>query len=279
MGKCCSSVTKDLRDIKKFLGIGKDPWSVPQDLGRSDTSPETIESIAELMIYFMRQMSGMLGATGEIKIKVKDANLTEEGDQEVELSFPNISEAIANLLGLALTSQSINSATLNASMRGLVQAGEAFTSAAVAAEQTEVIMEWLGFPMEKKALDLPLMFTPGETSPDKVLQESRAKVTYWEHGGKGTLQSSLVNYSHAAAIIRAALFERAPTAEAFSGEIKKAAQGLKVQTSDFDSFLERVERGFMDSDLNTETTPYGRPYEERPRVKKLDRRPDGGTNS
>ena len=47
--------------------------------------------------------------------------------------------------------------------------------------------------------------------------------------------------------------------------------GARSQTEDdFDTFLERVERGFTDAAGTQDPThPYGRDYEERPRIREL----------
>lgn len=265
----CKKMEADLKAIKKFLGVKKEPWNVPADLGQKSGGQTTVPDIAEMMIYFMKQMSGMLGATGEMKIKVKDANITQEGNQEVELEFPNLAEAITNLAGLALTNQSIAVATLQASMRGIVQSGQAFTSAAVAAEQTEVIMEWLGFKLQKESFEVPLVYTPGETSPDKFLKESTAKVTYWDVDDKTGLQTYLNAFIEAANLIKASLFQGVVDGTDLSYRTKKAAKELKVTSEDLDSFIESVEQGFPDLPGSDVANPYGRPYDERPKIRKL----------
>ena len=277
---------EDFDEIKEDVDLamtilGKDdfPIVVPDHLGKVSGDGEVLLSIPEMHAYGYRQLSAMLGATADMKIKVKDVNLSEEGDQGVELKFPNLAEAITNLIGLCITSQSIETATLNSSMRGLIQAGQAFTSAAVAAEQTSAILETLGFGIEKNKMELPLSYRPGKTEPSELLQTTLVNVEYWESAGD-TLQSHLMTYDKASAIVRASLTQNIETPASYAEMVKNAASKLTEtgSTSDFDQYLEEVERGFSTTSNQTET-PYGRPYEERPRIVKKNQGDANGANT
>lgn len=279
MGCNCKQIEADLRAIKKFLGVKQEPWVFPSSLGSEEGGTQSIPDIANMMAYFAKQMSGMLGATGEIKIKVKDSSITQEGDQEVELSFPNIAEAIANLTGLAITNQAISSATLDASLRGLFQAGQAFTSAAVGTEQIESIMEWLGFEMKKKSLQVPLAYTPGKESPDKILKDSQVYLSYWDVDDKKSLQDYLNIFIVASEIVKAANFQKLEDPFDYRVRVNHAAANLGERDVDLDSYLDRVEDGFINNASgNTDTTPYGRPYNERPRIRNINKEAGDGNN-
>lgn len=275
----CKQIEADLRAIKKFLGVTKEPWIFPISLGSEERETQSIPDIANMMVYFAKQMSGMLGATGEIKIKVKDSSITQEGDQEVELSFPNIAEAIANLTGLAITNQAISSATLDASLRGLFQAGQAFTSAAVGTEQIESIMEWMGFGMKKKSLQVPLAYTPGKESPDKILKDSQVYLSYWDVDDKKSLQDYLNIFIVASEIVKAANFQKLEDPFDYRVRVNHAAANLGERDVDLDSYLDRVEDGFINNASgSTDTTPYGRPYNERPRIRNINKEAGDGNN-
>jgi hypothetical protein len=254
--------------VAPALGVKKLPWNLPANMGNGQGS-QSIDNYAELQVYLLKQLSQMLGQT-EIKVKVKDSNLAQEGDQEVELKFANLSEAIAELTGLALTNQALSSASLNAAMTSTVQAGMAFSTAAVVDKNLGEILEYLGFAVQRRTFEVPLAYTPGKNSPDEFLEDSTAKLSYWRNDDRNTLQNHISTLEQAAAIIRAAFFERISEgddgAEDIKGKIREAVGGVD---GDFDTFLERVETGYIDEPGTQDLTPYGRPFSERPRIRKI----------
>jgi hypothetical protein len=270
---CCPEVLKLLKKILKTLGADDLPWNLPNNLGSGEGGQQTITNYAKLQIYHFTQLSHMLGQT-KIKIKVKDTDLVEEGDQEQELVFQNISEALAEIAGMAMTSQSMGSATLNAALTGVVQSGMAFTTAAVIDKHIEEIIEFLGFSQKRATFRVPLPYTPGESTPSEILKDTEVNLSYYENVDRRTFQSHAVIMEQAAAIIRAAFWERVGEGLTGAGDVKSKVTDIAEQTfGDFDTFLENVEQGFTGAPGATDVTPYGRPYTERPRIRKI-----GGTN-
>ncbi len=123
------------------------------------------------------------------------------------------------------------------------------------------------------------MYSPEGDSPDEILKESTGKLSVWRHDDKKTLQSHLLIYDYVSSIVKAALLEDGTTISNFADRVRQSAGGLQVRATDLDAFLERVETGFTDASGNTEATPYGRPYDERPRIRKVDGRAEGGDNT
>jgi len=271
---CCPEVLKLLKKILKTLGADDLPWKLPNNLGSGQGGQTTITNYAKLQIYHFTQLSHMLGQT-KIRIKVKDSDLTQEGNQEQILDFDNISEALAEIAGMAITNQAVSAAALKAALTGVIQSGMAFTTAATIDQNLGEIIEWLGFGMQRKTFEVPLAYTPGKSSPDEILQESQANLSYWKLDDKNTLQTHITTLEQAAAIIRAALWERigseAQGAQAIKDKVREVADSIG---SDFDTFLERTEQGFTDAPGQTDITPYGRPFGERPRIRKI-----GGGNA
>jgi hypothetical protein len=254
--------------VAPALGVKKLPWNLPENMGNGQGS-QTISNYAELQLYFLKQLSQMLGQT-EIKVKVKDSNLAQGGNQEIELKFANLSEAIAELAGLALTNQALSSASLNAAMTSTVQAGMAFSTAAVVDRNLGEILEYLGFAVQRKTFEAPLAYTPGKNSPEEFLRDSTAKLSYWRNDDRNTLQNHISTLEQAAAIIRAAFFERISEGSDGEEDIKtKIREAVGGVGGDFDTFLDRVENGYIDEAGTQDTTPYGRPFNERPRIRKI----------
>jgi hypothetical protein len=254
--------------VAPALGVKQLPWNLPGNMGDGEGS-ETVDNYAELQIYILKQLSQMLGQT-KIKIKVKDSDLVAEGNQTKELEFENVSEAMAELLGLALTNQSIASAGLNASLTGVIQSGMAFTTAAVVDKHIEEIVEFLGFSQKRSAFQVPLPYTPGGTTPEEILKDTVVNLRYYENVDRRTFQSHAVIMEQAAAIIRAAFYERIGSEFTGVSDVKeKITTAAEQAFGDFDTFLEDVEQGFTGAPGATDITPYGRAYGERPRIRKI----------
>lgn len=272
--------------VAPALGVKQLPWVLPVALGRppaddgSEDDGVTVLDYASLQLYQLEQLSQMLGQT-DIEIKVKDSSLTEEGDQELTLKFGNMSEALAEIAGLAISNQSISNATLKAAMTAVAQSGMAATSAATANQHAEEIQDFLGYGVKRDVFEMPLAYTPGETAPDKMLKPSLAKLAYWNNTDRSNLQTHIQTMEFAAALIRAAFYERIGDGITGADTIKdRVRETGSPAGSDFDTFLERVEQGYAEAAGNTETTPYGRPFDERPRVRKIGSQgEDDGSNT
>jgi hypothetical protein len=234
------------------------------------------------MVWFAQQMSTLLGDT-EIVITQKDSSLLEEGNQERQLKFENLAEAMADAIGLLLENQAKVDAIYRAAAQGLAQAGVAATSAAKGLEYLEDLVDFLDYETEEKTFDFPLFFTPDKDIPHEALKPSTAKLVYQAFTGKRSFNSFRFTMEQCAAIIRAVYWQRVDDdsikrfKDTLGGlrQIPKREDG-SVDEGDLDTFLERVEGGFPEVPGNPDqSTPYGAPYSQRPKIRKLSK---GGGN-
>lgn len=280
-GMCnCKQMEQDLKQIKRLLGADKGGWKLPKSLSGRSTESVSHDNYADLMVWFAGQMSALLGDT-EIVITQKDSSLLEEGNQERQLKFENLAEAMADALGLLLENQAKVDAIYRAAAQGLAQAGVAATSAAKGLEYLEDLVDFLDYETEEKSFDFPLFFTPDKDAPHEALKPSTAKLVYQSFTGKRSFNSFRFTMEQCAAIIRAVYWQRVDedSMSRFKGSLDTLRQNANSENEgDLDTFLERIEQGFPEVPGNVDQSqPYGAPYSQRPKIRKLSQggQPDG----
>lgn len=267
----CKALEASLKRIERVLGIpqlysgGHSGWKVPAKLAGTNTQDTaTLDNYATLLNWLIGEIRDSLGDT-KYKITIEDANLVQEGDQEVSVEIPNLSEGQAEILGLLLQMSATLNANFAATNHSLIQSGEATLAATRSALEVQEIADFLGYKTQEKAVDVPLMFTPDKNDPSEFLKPSQAKITYMQVDDKNDLSIKLAVLEQAAAIIRGVFAQRADIASlvAMDAEIKEAVN----DRSDVDQVMEQIEDGFTVFDLeNPERNPYGKPYSQRPRI-------------
>lgn len=287
----CNKIITLLTKILKSVGGDEFPASVPASL--TDDSPSTvqIQSVAHFMAHVVKLLDNVTGRY-PIKIKVKDADATQEGDQSVTLDLPNQAEAIAEMFGLVLQIRTETDAILSAAIRALTEAGAAKQAATIAVDYGRANAEFLGYEGKQKIRNVPFAFTPGATKLHDLLKESHQKVKGWENADKDDLSEALqpllemasrwnaqnyrnVGTDNTIARLKEILAAGGDLAEIILSETgisppEPAAEGEAPSSSEFEQFLEKVENGFtITPGISDTQNPYGRDRERRPRIKEI----------
>lgn len=274
--------------LEAGLGLENFPAKAPAWLNALDQADIEINSMPEYLAYIVRQMDAVLG-NFPIKIKIKDSDLTKEGNQEINLNIPNLAEGIAELLGLALTTRTDTDAILNAVIRTLIEVGSTKQSAILAAQYGEANAEFLGYKGEQKNTEIPFAFTPGKNRLDQILKESTQKFKGWENVDSENLPDLIAPLLELAAMWKAQNFRRVNAASAakdilsiLNGGLELAEKLKKKETgnvgdkdkedegNDWDEFSRNVELGWTQTSGITDTqNPYGREFDRRPIIREL----------
>ncbi|QMS87310.1 hypothetical protein HUN01_06825 [Nostoc edaphicum CCNP1411] len=290
---CCpdnSDLERLLRLILKKIGSDDLPASVPKLLTKKDAGIIQIQNLAQYVSYSVKQLDALSGKY-PLEIKIKDADLTQEGDQEKKVSLPNIAEALAEIMGILLTLQSESNANLIATTNSMIEAGSAKQSAILAADYSRGNAEYLGYKGKQVEKDVPFTFKPGEPRLDQMLKSGQVKVKGWENDDKEDLNDALAPILELAAMWKAANFKNLGTGdtlnklkEFLSGaiDLSKSVDGLvkdnppvspdpsKPIKNEWDSFIEEAEQGFIAQPGITNTTdPYSRPLAQRPKIREI----------
>lgn len=298
---CCPSTTQNdqlLRSLiqkvdklSKIVGVDDYPVSLPTSLISRDEGflgnlipnfNEDVPSLTRFLAWYVKRFDEICGQW-EIPIEVKDSDPTKPGDQPVGFKLPNVAEAIAEMFGLLLQS-AINSETLvNINTRALIEEGQIKQQTFKTYMMAQAIADHLGFEYKETKHKIPMLFKIGEQELDKLLVEGELEVTAPEYTDPNDLKTSLNDLLQAAAIIRAVHFRKFDPNQDIKQQFKDLIGNLvaggdrinKQETDpsgkdDFDRFLEDVETGFTQTPGATDPThPYGRDYDQRPKVKEI----------
>jgi len=273
--------------VAKLIGVDEFPAQMPESLITKDegwlgnmipNQPVYENNLASVLGRIIRYVDEIAGQF-EIPIEIKDADPETPGAQPVGLKISNIAEGLGELLLLSLQS-SINSETLiNMATRNLIETGQVKQMGVKIHGQSEAITSFLGFNTKDDTRQMPLSFTLEKTSMEELLKESYVDVTVPEFDEKLDLKDVLADISQAAAITRAVHWRKIDLkdAVAMKDQIlslwkgnKDTADKINEKADDLDSFINDAEIGFTNTPGITNTTePYGRPYEQRPRIREI----------
>lgn len=291
---CCpnnSNLEQLLRLVLKKIGSSNLPANVPVSLAKPNSGTKSIGSLAEYIAYSVKQMDALVGKY-PLEIKIEDADLTQEGNQSKIINLPNMAEAIAEILGLLLIIRSESDATLIATVNGMIEAGSAKQAATLAVDYAKANAEYLGYKGKQVEHKLPFTFKPGEQRLDKMLKSGEVSVKGFENDDQEDLNDHLAPLLEMAAMYRAANFKNLGTNTTYTNlknalkgaaKLSKEIDGLvnppqdpnnptssQPKKSDWDTFLESAEQGFIaQPGITDSTNPYSRPLDQRPKIREI----------
>lgn len=285
---CEAKNAPGMEEIAQRLGIDQFPVSLPRSLKAvpGGAVQQDINSFPEMWLWWIRQFDAIAGQF-PLEIKIKDSDPLKAGDQPIELSVPNVAEALSELFGLALSAEINSQTTLNVGFRTLTEAGMAKNAAIVGQDVSRAIAEFLGFKSNPKMIEVPTAFTPGKTKLSEALKESVQKIRSFENADDEDLRDMVMPLLEAAAIIRAVHWRKLDGKSDFKDQIKGILQSYidlaegspgaaapddpeKPKRDSWDKFLDDTERGFIDrAGIRDQAQPYGRSYDQRPLIREL----------
>lgn len=270
-----------------ILGVDDYPISIPESFIKKgdglvgdliSNNNKEVENVSRLICWYVERFDEIMGQF-EIPIEIKDTDPTKPGDQSKMMRFPNVAETLAEAMML-LMQLSINSELhTNIITRILVEAGQDKKQNFITYKSVETLIDYLGYKVKNKEVKLPLMFTPDKTGYEEILKECQIPVSVAEYDEKLSLQADLMRFREAAAILKANNFVKLDPNQDIKTQIMERLLNLnglmKDTTSEkpddnFDEFLNAVEQGFTNTPgVGDPTKPYGRPYEDRPRIRRI----------
>ena len=289
--KLLKELTEKVKKLSEIVGVDEYPASLPASLISKDegflgnlipNQDIEIKSLTSLFGWYIERFDEIVGQF-EIPIEIKDSDPTKPGDQPVGLKLPNIAESIAEMVMLQMQT-AINTETLvNMLTRTLVETGQDKQQNFKSYMLIQAIAEYMGFEYKQTSQKLPFTFHPGKESLEEMLKECELDISVAEYSDKVDLRGNLNDLLQAAAIIKAKYWKKVDHkgdikqqiidgVKAYA-EIKKVLGGNKPDEDGkdaFDKFLDEAEKGFTgETGISDATNPYGRSYDQRPKIKKL----------
>lgn len=215
--KCCPDYSALLREIykvvqqnKKAIGVDEYPASVPVSLINKEgkeKGAKQILNLTQLLAWYVERFDEVVGQF-EIPINIDDIDLIKAGNQSVKIRLPNIAESIAEIFLMVLNMTINSEVQTNIATRTLAETGADKQQNFKSYMMLEAITEYLGFSYKEESKTMPLTFTPGEESFQKMLVEKQVEVSCIEFDDKINLPKQMQELLNAAAIIRGALWKQ-----------------------------------------------------------------------
>jgi hypothetical protein len=262
-----------IQQIANAIGVDAFPISVPSSINNCDVRPgRDINNLAESQLWQVEQLDSVMGQW----CNTIDVD-TPNGIKQVEVN--DLSDAISEILGM-LAAMSINSGiTQNAVIRNLIETGAVKQQAYLGHQYAKGNAEFLGYPGERKKINMPMTFTPGKGLLEGLLGQGNVPVQGWQKTDNRDLGDVMNELLQAAAIIRAVYWRRLDPKGDMQGQLKdiitrqaefpdldRQRQDLQSEENpdqdDWIQYLQAVENAFDES----EPSPFGRDFSQRPKL-------------
>lgn len=288
----CQAKNSDIQAIADAIGVGEYPASLPSSLISKDQGwlgnlvpgqNVQIPNLTKLISWFIERFDEIMGQF-EIPIQIKDSDPTTPGDQPKGLKIQNVAEGIAEATGLLLQIAYNSEALININTRTLLETGGDKIQNFKTYMLLEALSEYVGFKINEVEKTVSLTFKPGEKELTNLLKEHQQKVIVADFDEKTDFQAVLMKLMEAASIIKARYFRKIDingnATEQILNVLKQSQSlGKKVNDNEsdpqgnnsFDQFRNQVEEGFINEPgVTNSTNPYGKPYNERPKIRDVD---------
>lgn len=210
-------------------GLHRLPAKVPKHLtdDRGSNQQITINDAQSWQEWLVGQMDALFGEF-PVKIKVK----SEDGQQQTDMEFGNLAEAIAELIGLMLATSSDADLAANLALRAAVEASKAGNAALIAQDYAKANAEYLGYRGNEIGRKVKSSFTPGKRKASEILQPSEQTIPGWKFDGDETLQVALKTLVMASQIIKSALSFSASGENDLVGDATRAESQAAADKAD-----------------------------------------------
>lgn len=267
------------------LGLQELPATLPESLISKDEgfignlipNPDaTIYNYIKLFGWYVERYDELMGQW-ELAIEVKDTDPSTPGEQPKGIKLPNLAEATAEIFLLAFQAYSNTEILLNLLTRNLIETGTDKQQNFITYKLLQSLTDWVGFKQKDISLEMPLTFSPEKTRYDEIMQESKVKVNCVEFDEKFGLEADFMRFREAVAILQAQYKRKLDPNGDIQAQILKyildtfrGVNKVNGEDENLEEFFNQVENGFTDiPSVGDPTQPYGRPYEQRPKIRDL----------
>lgn len=292
-----AEILKLLKEIKKAVGVDDLPVKMPTSLISKDegfignlipNAPASEDSIPKLLTRFIRYFDEVMGQW-EIPIEIKDADPLTPGDQPKGVKLHNIAECLADMYAMQFDNYLITQQLMHLNSKTLIEQGLTKQNVVQNYYALLCLIDFFGFKYKEIDADVPLSFKAGESRFEDFIKDSeqRIKVFDLDVNDKNvvTYKDDMTVLYQMAQIIKAVHFRKLDhkgdmkqqilDLVKFASQYLGKVEGGEIDPSgnkkdDFQDWLEDAETEFSrKTGINTQN-PYGRPYDQRPRLTILD---------
>ena len=241
-----------------------------------------VQSLAEHLSRSMLMVDELIGQY-PLKISIEENDLIKTDGEVINLDFPNLSEAIKEMLRLNIEQKAIAETNLNASVRALIESGNSKTISYQNYYLLQALQEHFGYSTRQIKKKLPMLYdilalkknTDDDTTNDEplsaLLNESELVVSVEDYNDKQNWPEEWQRVVRAAAIthgVHMVNLGKNLANSFFSDQVKKWKQELDKDSFDFEQFIKDFEDGYSNTAQTEDPTkPFGQNKDQRPRIK------------
>jgi hypothetical protein len=216
------------------------PASVPKTLlGYTDNDdPIAMQDFASYFVWFVKQVDGLIGKF-PINITIEDVDPLTQGNQTKNVELPNISEALAEMYGLNISSSVNGDVAVNFLMRLASEVIATKNSSLITQDYVRANAAFLGYKGNPARREVNYSFDAAKLgSLDEFLNESKGYVVGWEEDDKESVVGFLQRIVFSAGIIKAAFFRDQKRLAELQKEIESMMTGNKAASdAEWDALL------------------------------------------
>jgi len=205
---CCEETLELLEAIYSRLGVDEFPVKAPVLLTQESEDQADLENHAQLWEWSARNLDALMGQF-PVKIKIRDSDPSTAGDQEVEVSLPNVAEALAELFGLVYQAEIGTDLNTDVLMR-LVPEVLATKNAAITGQSySKANASALGYQGNVGEVEVNYNFDlDNPQSLPQFLTDTKKRVRVYRDESRESVLDVLAKLEFAAGIIKAAFYTK-----------------------------------------------------------------------
>ncbi|AFY39884.1 hypothetical protein Lepto7376_3708 [[Leptolyngbya] sp. PCC 7376] len=259
-----------LEKMADAIGINEFPGEVPKSLLNSGDNPERagiekIPNLVQFILWIVKQMDALIGEF-PFKIKIKDADLVAEGNQELEVEVQNIAEALADIYGYGQSSLIVQNAQTNIMLRQAAELVSLKTATLINQDLAIANQEFMGYRTKRKKREAQSAFNIAKVNPNnikslsQILRSESYKYQGFEFDDSAILLEYLPRFMYAASIIKSAFLR---TDESDIDNIRDLAdETLADADNGWNNFVNEVNNPDSFFNLNEPDRPFIRDFND-----------------
>lgn len=257
---CCDETLELLEAVYSRLGVDEFPVKAPPLLVQEDEQEVSLENHAQLWEWTARNLDAVMGQF-PIKIRVKDSDPTKEGDQEVELSLPNVAETLAELFGLVYQSEINTDLITEILLRLIPEVISTKNAALIGQSYSKANASFLGYKANAKEVPIDYNFDLEESrSLPRFLREAKKRITIHEDESPESVLDILAKVEFAAGIIKSAFYMKPSESGRLLGAIETMLQDEALSIPNKEQWRDWLQR------MNRDTGRHNRGQPIQPEV-------------
>lgn len=236
---CCNRLLRELAKMRRDLGLDDLPYEMPRNMVDDRAGMLRVNNIAAMLFYQMVQVDAIAGEF-PIRIKVEDINPLEEGNQEIEIETPNLSETLTEMMGFQIKNSVDVNVLLEFCVRIAVELAEIKNAAIVNNSIADGILAWLGLEVDDEEKTVQYSINPrGEGDWGDILKDESGKIKIVNIKERQTLMPILQKLVFAAHVIKAKDFKTNSQISDWIGQIRNAIDDNGEQGS-WEEFIDLI---------------------------------------